>query len=36
MHSAREMMGAADVEHGVKFFEAYYAALPALDVAGSD
>ena len=36
MHSAREMMGAADVAHGVKFFEAYYNALAGLEVAGSD
>jgi aspartyl aminopeptidase len=36
MHSAREMMGAADVAHGVRFFEAYYSALPGLAVQGSD
>ena len=38
MHSCREMMGAADVEHGVSFFSEYYRALPELDaeVAGAE
>ena len=36
MHSAREMMGAADVAHGVGFFSAYYGKLPTLDVAGAE
>ena len=36
MHSAREMMGAADVAHGTGFFEEYYKLLPSLDVKGSD
>jgi aspartyl aminopeptidase len=33
MHSVREMCGADDVAHGVRFFGHFYGAFPAKDAA---